>query len=61
MPATRGGGGEIGAPFVMPATGTGLGIVEVLAVCLHTLTQAFSSHRRREAGFNPSWFGYLLE
>ena len=54
-------GGKIGAPLVMPATGTGLGIVEVLAVCLHSLTQAHPSRRRREAGFNPSWFGHLLE
>lgn len=26
--------GEIGAPLVMPATGTGLGIVNMLAICL---------------------------
>ena len=54
-------GGKIGAPLVMPATGTGLGIAEVLAVRLYSLTQACPSRRRREAGFNPSWFGYLFE
>ena len=39
-------GGKIGAPLVMPATGTGLGIVNMLAICLHTLTQARPSRRR---------------
>lgn len=54
-------GGRIGAPLFMPATGTGLGIADVLTICLHTLTQARPSQRRKEGSFNPSWFRYLLE
>lgn len=52
---------EIRAPLIMPATGTEVGIVYMLAIYLHTLTQTGPSRIRREAGFNPSWFGHPLE
>lgn len=46
-------GNEIGAPLVMPATGTGAGIMNMLAIYLHTLTQACPSGRSIEsAGFD---------
>lgn len=54
-------GKEIGAPLVMPAMGTGVGIIDTLAIYLHTLTQTCPSGRSKEAGFDPSWFGHPLE
>lgn len=51
-------GEVIGAPLVMPGTGTRVGIMDMLATYLHSLTQTCPSDRRKEAGFKPSWFGH---
>ena len=45
----------------MPATGTGVGIIDMLAINLHTLTQTCPSGRSKEAGLGLSWVGHPLE